>query len=293
MRILIGWLSFIGYFFNTVFWVVPIVFFALLKLIPWGISQKIFSYLIDGCAQCWVSVNSFSQNLLTPLSIELVESPSLSTKQWYMVISNHQSWVDILVLQRVFHKKIPFLKFFLKQELIFVPIIGLAWWALDFPFMKRYSKQFLAKNPHLKGKDVATTRKACRKFQHKPVSVMNFVEGTRFNQFKRDNQSSPHQNLLLPRAGGLSFAINAMEQSIDTILDVTIFYPDGIPTYWQFIRGEVKDVKVSIISQKITTELVGNYQDDPAFKTSFQQWLNGVWQQKQHKIEQLKMRISD
>lgn len=293
MKMLIGWLSFVCYLFNTIFWVIPIVILALLKLIPLRFSQKTFSYLIDGCAQCWVSVNTLCQNLLTPLSIELVESPSLSTKQWYMVISNHQSWVDILVLQRVLNKKIPFLKFFLKQELIFVPIIGLAWWALDFPFMKRYSKQFLVKNPHLQGKDVETTRKACRKFQHKPVSVMNFVEGTRFNQFKRDQQSAPHQNLLLPRAGGLSFAINAMEQSIDTILDVTIFYPDGIPTFWQLIRGDVRDVKVSIVTEKITTDLIGNYQDDPAFKASFQRWLNQVWQRKQDKIEALKKRISD
>ncbi len=62
---------------------------------------------------------------------------SLHQRGWYLVSSNHQSWVDILVLQRIFHGRIPFLKFFLKQELIWVPVIGLAWWALDFPFMKR------------------------------------------------------------------------------------------------------------------------------------------------------------
>ncbi len=53
--------------------------------------------------------------------------------------SNHRSWVDILVLQSIFNRRIPFLKFFLKRQLIWVPLLGLAWWALDFPFMRRYS----------------------------------------------------------------------------------------------------------------------------------------------------------
>jgi 1-acyl-sn-glycerol-3-phosphate acyltransferase len=288
MKSVIGWLAFFGYFINTILWVTPIVLLALLKLIPIVPLQKVLSYLIDGCAGCWVQLNTLNQQLLSPLKIEIIDMPELSTRQWYMVISNHQSWVDILVLQRIFSQKIPFLKFFLKQQLIFVPVIGLAWWALDFPFMKRYSREFLAKNPHLKGKDVEATRKACQKFKHKPVSVMNFVEGTRFTPAKWQKQQSPHSNLLLPRAGGLSFAINAMSESIDTILDVTICYPDGTPTYWQLMCGDVKRVRIKVASEQITEALIGDYQDDPEFKTKFQFWLNDLWQRKQKTLEQLK-----
>lgn len=287
MKSVIGWLSFFGYFLNTILWVTPVLVLALLKLIPITPWQKALSHLIDGCASCWVKLNTLNQKLLSPLKIEITDMPKLSTKQWYMVISNHQSWVDILVLQRVFSQKIPFLKFFLKQQLIFVPVIGLAWWALDFPFMKRYSREFLVKNPHLKGKDVATTRKACQKFKHKPVSVMNFVEGTRFTPLKWQKQQSPHRNLLLPRAGGLSFAINSMADSIDTILDVTIYYPDGIPTYWQLMCGDVERVIVNVSSEQITEDLLGDYQEDSEFKDQFQQWLNGLWQRKQLLLEQL------
>ena len=58
----------------------------------------------------------------------------------YLVLANHQSWVDIPVLQRVFNRRIPLLRFFLKRQLFWVPVLGLAWWALDFPFMRRSTR---------------------------------------------------------------------------------------------------------------------------------------------------------
>jgi 1-acyl-sn-glycerol-3-phosphate acyltransferase len=288
MKQIIGCLAFLGYVLNTIFFTVPLVIFALLKLIPLSFSQKILSYLIDGCATCWVKVNTFNQLLLSPLKINVVDTPELSKEQWYIVVSNHQSWVDILVLQRVFNQQIPFLKFFLKQQLLYVPVIGLAWWGLDFPFMKRYSKEFVTNNPHLKGKDIETTKKACQKFKHKPVSIMNFVEGTRFTAQKATDQQSPHSELLPPKAGGLSFAINAMDGVIDTILDVTIYYPEGIPSFWQFICGDVTNIKVDIKSQNISRDMVGDYQNDPQFKQSFQGWLNQLWEAKVATLEELK-----
>ena len=291
MKQIIGCLAFLSYVLNTIFFTVPLVIFALLKLIPLSFSQKILSYLIDGCATCWVKVNTFNQLLLSPLKINVVNMPKLSKEQWYIVISNHQSWVDILVLQRVFNQQIPFLKFFLKQQLLYVPIIGLAWWGLDFPFMKRYSKEFVANNPHLKGKDIETTRKACQKLKHKPVSIMNFVEGTRFTAQKAADQQSTYSELLPPKAGGLSFAMNAMDGVIDTLLDVTIFYPEGIPSFWQFICGDVANIKVDIKSQKISRERVGDYQNDPQFKQSFQDWLNQLWEAKVVTLEELKKRL--
>ena len=54
--------------------------------------------------------------------VEGVET--LDRSEWYLVLANHQSWVDIAVLQRIFHRKIPFLKFFIKKELLWLPILG-------------------------------------------------------------------------------------------------------------------------------------------------------------------------
>ena len=125
---------------------------------------------------------------------------------WYLVIANHQTWVDIVILQAVFNRRIPFLKFFIKQELIWFPLLGIAWWAMDMPFMKRFSPSYLAKNPHMKGKDRETTRRACEKFRDTPTSVLNFIEGTRFSENKRVDRKSPYNHLLQPRAGGLAIA---------------------------------------------------------------------------------------
>jgi 1-acyl-sn-glycerol-3-phosphate acyltransferase len=284
-----GAIAFISYLLNTIFWLIPIVIFSLVKsIIPLPIAQKVLNHLLDGCASNWISVNGITQRLIGNPDIQVNGIEELSLNKWYMVISNHQSWVDILVLQRVLNGKIPFLKFFLKKELIFVPFLGLAWWALDFPFMKRYSKKFLAKNPHMRGKDIETTKKACAKFKHKPVSVMNFVEGTRFTQNKHSQQASTFTHLLKPKAGGMAFALDAMDGQLDTLVDVTIYYPQGIPTFWQFISGQVQQIQVQVNTQDISPEHIGDYSSDKAFQANFQQWVNALWINKDKELEELK-----
>lgn len=282
---LIGVFSFVFYTMNTIFWVIPIVIFSLLKaLIPLAFWQKILSYLLDHSASAWVAVNTLIQKLFIKTHLNVNWSGELSMDDWYMVISNHQSWVDIVVLQRLLHGKIPFLKFFLKKELIYVPILGLAWWALDFPFMKRYSQAFLRKNPHLIGSDFETTRTACEKFKHKPVSIMNFIEGTRFTQDKHQKQKSPFQHLLRPKAGGLGFALGAMGDHLTKMVNVTIHYPNGIPTFSDFLCGRIKQVNVDIDVMPIPEAVIGDYFTDKKFKQSFQQWLNQQWVDKDKKM---------
>ena len=284
-----GCLSVLGYFINTLFWVIPIVLLSLLKIIPIKYWQKLVSFPFDGCASAWIFINGLNQKVFSRCTFHVSGLNGLSNKEWYLVISNHQSWVDILVLQRVFNGKIPFLKFFLKKELIWVPFLGVAWWALDFPFMRRYSRAFLAKNPHLKGKDLETTKKACEKFENKPVSVMNFVEGTRFTQKKWKSSGQVFTNLLPPKAGGIAFVLSAMGKRLTKLVDVTIHYPNGIPSYWDFVSGKVKTINVNIktvlvedlFTQGIFSE---NYFDNPAQKQQFQNWLNNMWAEKNKEL---------
>ncbi|MFT7683249.1 MAG: 1-acyl-sn-glycerol-3-phosphate acyltransferase [Moritella dasanensis] len=284
-----GAIAFLCYLFNTIFWLIPILILSLLKtLLPFIAATKVLSQLLDGCASNWISVNGIIQKVIGNPTIQVNGTEGLSLNKWYMVISNHQSWVDILVLQRVLNGKIPFLKFFLKKELIFVPFLGLAWWALDFPFMKRYSKKFLANNPHMRGKDIETTKKACAKFKHKPVSVMNFVEGTRFTQHKHSQQASTFNHLLKPKAGGIAFALDAMNGQLDTLVDVTIYYPQGIPTFWQFISGQVQQVQVQVSTQNISSHYIGDYLNDKAFQADFQHWINALWVNKDQALTKLK-----
>lgn len=291
---LIAILSFSLYAINTVFWVIPIVVFSLFKaLIPLNFSQKIFSYLLDLMASNWVAINTLNQKLFTRMKFQITGLDTLSKKDWYLVLANHQSWVDIVVLQRILHGQIPFLKFFLKKELIYVPILGLAWWALDFPFMKRYSQAFLKKNPHLRGKDLETTRKACEKFKHKPVSIMSFIEGTRYTQAKHDKQNSPYHHLLKPKAGGVAFVLDAMGEYLTTIVDVTIYYPEGIPNFGDFLSGRINTVHIAIHTQEISAELSGDYANDRAHKIAFQKWLMQFWHEKDIRLEKMRQNTTE
>ena len=175
------------------------------------------------------------------------------------------------MLQHALNGRIPLLKFFLKQELIKVPVMGAAWWALDFPFMKRYSKAYLEKHPEKRGQDLETTRKACEKFRDMPTSVMNFLEGTRFTQRKHDEQQSPFQYLLKPKAGGMAFAMSAMGEQFRSVLDVTIHYPQGIPTFWDFLQGKMQRCTVLINEIEIPQELRnGDYETDEQYRLNFQ-----------------------
>ncbi|MCP4693583.1 MAG: acyltransferase [Desulfobacterales bacterium] len=273
---------------NTIFWATPIFIMSFFKLvIPARSSRKLCSGIADGCATCWIAVNNFNIRLFSKIRWDVEGLDHLKRRDWYMVLANHQTWTDILVLQKVFHRKIPFLKFFLKKELIWFPVLGQAWWALDFPFMRRYSSAFLKKNPHLKGKDLEVTRKACEKFKTIPVSVMNFVEGTRFTPKKHQKQGSPYNHLLRTKAGGIAFALGAMGGNIHHILDVTIIYPGGARNIWDFVCGKVSEIKVRVKTIPVTSELLGDYFQDEEFREKFQEWLNNLWAEKDARIHEL------
>lgn len=278
-------LSLVFYGLNTIFWVIPLFAMTLAKLlVPLPTWRRWCSRLLDRIATNWISLNTLNQRLLTPARWDVRGAEDLQPQQWYLVLANHQSWLDILVLQRVFNRKIPFLKFFLKKELIWMPLLGQAWWALDFPFMKRYSAAFLRRHPHLRGRDLEITKRACRKFKQLPVSIMNFVEGTRFSRRKQQAQQSPYQTLLRPRAGGIAFVLASMGQQLDRILDVTISYPRGGGSFWGFLNGRISEIRVQVRSLPIGKELLGDYFNDHAFQQRFQGWLNHLWQDKDQRL---------
>ena len=264
---------------NTLVHATPLLLLALLKLlIPLPAFRNAISKVLVLIAESWIWVNSTVVTFVAGLSLQVEGLEGLKRDGWYLVICNHQSWGDIPVLQKAFNRRIPFLKFFLKRELIWVPVLGLAWWALDFPFMNRYSKELLKKRPELRGKDTEATRKACEKYRHLPVSVMNFVEGTRFTDAKHDRRKSPYQHLLVPRSGGIAFVLDAMGSMLNAIVDVTVIYPNGRPGMVDLLSGRVRMVKVHVDVIPIPEELLGgDYENDKDFRIRFQAWLNSRW----------------
>ncbi len=284
---ILGALSVLLYVLNTIFWIGPLFFLVIPKLlIPAKGWRKFCTRLINRIANNWIAVNNLNLRITKRIRWDVRGTDGLKLNEWYLVLANHQSWTDILVLQKIFHKKIPFLKFFLKKELIWVPLMGAAWWALEFPFMKRYSEAFLKKRPHLRGKDIEITRKACEKFKTIPISVMNFVEGTRFSIEKQRKQGSPFRNLLKPKAGGIAFVLSSMGEQMHSILDVTISYPEGLRSFWGFLCGKVREVRVRVEAIPVPRDLVGDYQD-ASHREKFQRWLNTLWNEKDRCLDGL------
>jgi 1-acyl-sn-glycerol-3-phosphate acyltransferase len=274
---------------NTLFWCLWLFALSLVKLLlPFQAVRVRIDPVINAVASAWIACNSGWMRLTQHTQWDVAGVDSLRYEGWYLVNANHQSWVDIFVLQHVMNRRIPLLKFFLKQELIWVPVIGLAWWALDFPFMKRHSKADLRRHPERRLQDRDATRRACEKFALVPTSVMNFAEGTRFTAAKHAAQASPHRHLLKPKAGALALAVNAMGQKFQSLIDVTIVYPAGTPSFWQFLCGKTPRVVVRARQLPIPAEFsAGDYAGDPAFRVVFQAWLSNIWDDKDREIDEL------
>ncbi len=275
--------------FNLLFWVILLLPFAVIKIVlPIRDVRKPIDSVLNFICTRWASCNKILYSLLHNLKFDVKGDNNLSMGKWYLVLSNHQSWVDIVVLLFVFNNRIPYFRFFLKRQLAWLPIFNFVWYALDYPYMKRYSKKLLEKRPDLKGKDIETTRKSCERFKDVPVSIMNFVEGTRFTPDKHKQQQSPYKHLLRPKAGGVAFVLSAMGDQLSTILDVTISYTPEAKGLWDFLCGRISGVSVRINHINITDVIKGNYVENEFFMRNFQEWINELWKNKDNTLEQLK-----
>lgn len=277
-----GALAFSLLVLNTLFWVPLLLLLSLLKLLlPFPAVRRALTPALLRVAESWIACNGAWMALTQRTVWDVQGLDGLDRRRWYMVNSNHQSWVDVLVLQRVFNRRIPLLKFFLKRELMWVPVMGLAWWALDFPFMRRHGEAYLQRHPEMRGRDLQTARKACEKFALHPTSVMNFLEGTRFSEAKQRSQLSPYRHLLKPKVGGMALALNTLGERFDAILDVTIVYPEGVPSFWQFLCGRLPRVVVRIERLPVPHRLtVTDYETDLRGRAAFRKWVKERWREK-------------
>lgn len=237
----------------------------------------------------WMDVNSLILQMNTSGKLLFHGEGELKRDGWYMVVGNHQTWVDILIVSLALHRKVPTLKFFMKKELLWsLPVVGLACYVLGYPFLGRHSRQEIRKNPELKNKDIETTKKACEIFKAHPTSVISFAEGTRFSEKKREQQGSPYQNLLKPRAGGTAIVLTELRDKLDGFIDVTIFYDKPNLSFWDFACGNFGKIEVYYKLIKLSDDLFGNYYADRLYRARFSNWLNELWLQKDVTLEKLK-----
>jgi len=274
---------------NTLLFLPLLLLVALAKLVvPVQPFRKACTIVLNAIAWYWIGFNNTLMNLLHRVEWEVRGAEELSKEHWYFVTCNHQSWADIPAIQYVLNSKIPLLKFFLKKQLIWVPLLGVAWWALDFPFMHRHTKEQIAKRPELKGKDIEATKAACEKFRYTPVTIFNFMEGTRFTPEKHQRQNSPYKHLLKPRAGGTAFVFGAMGEMIHTMLDVTIVYPGGRPGIWDYLCGRVRKIVIDIRTREVPERFLGmDYENNREVRVDFQRWVSEIWAEKDQRIETL------
>ena len=275
---------------NTLLWGLLLYIFAFFKLLsPAGPVKRFFGSWVAWVASSWFSCNLGLVWLCIPVSWNLELPDTLSNKKNYLVTCNHQSWVDIVALFQAMNGKVPFFRFFLKEELKKIPVLGHAWMALDYPFMKRYSKDEVAANPELAGKDIEETKLACERYSGIPVTVVNFMEGTRFKPALHEKQQSPYQHLLKPKAGGISFVMSSMSDQLDSLLNVTILYPQGVKEIWPFFCGRLPEITVIVKEQPLPPEMMaGDYGNDPEFRGQFQNWVSELWAEKDTFISERK-----
>jgi 1-acyl-sn-glycerol-3-phosphate acyltransferase len=274
---------------NSLLWCLPIYALIPVRLLAFRPSWRAqCDRFFSAAAAGWIGGTLWLTRRLQSIDWELEPLPELAPKGRYLVVCNHQSWVDIIVLIHLLPRSIPFPRFFTKKEMIWLPILGVAFWALDFPIMRRYSREFLERHPHLRGRDLLVARQACERFRRRPVTIVNFLEGTRFTPAKHAHQESPYRHLLRPRFGGVALVVNALGEDLDAVLDLTIVYPGGVPSFWDFLCGRMRRVRAVSRVLRVPAELRGgDYKADGEYRRNFQAWVEAFWEEKDRKIVQL------
>lgn len=273
---------------HTVVMAVPVYAAIAAKLVlPAGsAARRRASLSVAWLAQRWAFTNLALAERFLGLDWRVDRNFEPQAAGRYLVCANHQSWNDILVLVKAFGSRAPFFKFFLKRQLIWIPILGGVWWGLDYPFMYRHTREQIERRPELRGRDIEATRRACAAFAGQPALILNFLEGTRFTPAKHDRQQSPYRHLLRPRAGGIAFALSALGGQLDGFIDVTIVYPDGSGGFWDFLCGRVRRAQICVRQREIPADLCPSaYDTDIGHRLAFQNWVSGIWAHKDQQID--------
>lgn len=249
---------------NLLFWIPPLVVIALLKaLIRHQSSQRLFDMIVDKIYRAAVWFDSFWLFSVLGIELEVVGEVPSDRSSNCIVISNHRSWFDILLLQFLIVRNGPLLMFLIKQELIYVPVVGWICLALNFPRLNR-GKSEVGRN-----RDYSSVASATQK----PGALLNFVEGTRFTKKKHASQASEYQHLLKPRGGGFKIMLQNLPET--TVFDFTLGYPKDGLTFWQCLSGEHRQYQVHISAFQAS-----DIPEDPV------DWLLARWAEKDQQLEQ-------
>ena len=274
---------------NLAFWGGLIILLGLVKLLlPNGRVRTLWNSVMHGLMFSFGRLSVLLIRLFNNIDIEYAVHGELAKDRWYLIIANHLSYLDIILLIEFATKRIPAPKFFLKKELIWLPFVGLGAWALDMPFMRRYTRAYIEKNPHKKGKDLETTKAYCEKFRTVPTTVINFVEGTRFTPQKHALKKSPYTHLLPAKAGGVSFTLAAMGELFTNVLDISLLYPyNKKHPMMAMLCGTMTKIVIDVNVVSVPELQQHSTRNESEFRLYFQNWLNDLWKNKDSRIKNL------
>ena len=251
---------------------IPLYLFGLVRLVvrPQSFRRRL-AQPMDRVIDVWVSVFRQLIHRFHLIKIDLDMPVEIHDRnRWRVILCNHQSWVDIILLQSSFRDVAPVLKFFTKRELIWVPLVGIAMWILGFPYVYRSRSHSDHMTAAQRESNEAVMRREGKRFLEKPVAVINFVEGTRFSAEKRDSRDSPYENLLAPRRGGILRSLLVLGDHVTSVLDVTIVYSGEVPGFWDLLTGRAD--RARMIVREVDRPLL----EEDALSA----WLDTRWREK-------------
>jgi 1-acyl-sn-glycerol-3-phosphate acyltransferase len=273
---------------NTILWGIPLHLAALLKVLSRGRLRAAATRALMEVVTRWSIGNHVIVRFTQRIQWDVRGDQDIDDlRHSYLLTANHQSWADILVMMPLLNRRIPFPRFFSKRELLWVPIIGVALWGLDFPLVRRFGHEALARNPALGRLDREATRRAAERYRNEPVALLSFLEGTRFRAYKHAAQASPFRHLLKPKSGGIALAMEVMGDQLERHLDLTIVYPDGRSGFLDLLCGRIQRVVVSMHLREVPAELRGGATSDGEnrYRERVRQWAWKLWQAKDAEIE--------
>ena len=288
-RFFIGILTFFSILVILSFAVTLLTIVNIPRIIPNKNLKVSLGSLSNTMGSATVASITTALRILHKLEWDFQIPEDVNTHTWYIAISNHQAWADIFILLAAGHKKIPLIKFFMKKELQWIPIIYLVHKTIDMPFLNRHSRAQIQANPELKKVDFENAKIAAKRFSRNPSTAFSFAEGTRFTFQKQAAQESPYSNLLKPKIGALAIALSGMPQ-VDTLVDFTVVYSSEKRSTWDFLCGDLSKAKVAVKTYALPENLKNrSFEQEDNYRRDFQTFVDAIWLEKQQTIKSLKL----
>jgi len=287
-RFFIGILTFFAILIILTFAVTLLTIVNIPRIIPNKNLKVSLGSISNTMGSATVASITTALKILHKLEWDFQIPEDVNADTWYIAMSNHQSWADIFILLAAGHKKIPLLKFFMKKELQWIPIIYLVHKTIDMPFLNRHSRAQIQANPELKKIDFENAKIAAKRFSRNPSTAFSFAEGTRFTLQKHSAQESPYSDLLKPKVGALAIALSGMPQ-VNTLVDFTVVYATEKRSTWDFLCGNLSRAKVAAKTYALPENLKNrSFEEDDDYRRSFQTFVDAIWLEKQQTIKDLK-----